>query len=117
MKKHLIVLALIALCSCMRPASAAEIMDASALGSFPNPPADQVIYYGEGSLQFGELRLPQGPGPHPVIVFIHGGCWLAQFDIAHARKLAAAFADEGIATWTLEYRRVGSEMTAAPRRP
>ena len=38
---------------------------------------------------------------------IHGGCWLAQYHVAHIRKLAAAFANEGIATWTLEYRRVG----------
>ena len=43
-------------------------MDASALASFPNPPADHVIAYGEDPLQFGELRLPPGQGPHPVII-------------------------------------------------
>jgi len=82
-------------------------MDSSALASFPNPPADHVIFYGEERLQFGELRLPQGQGPFPVMLLIHGGCWLAEYDIAHIRKLAAAFTAEGIATWTVEYRRVG----------
>lgn len=82
-------------------------MDAAALASFPNPPADHVIAYGADKPQFGELRLPPGRGPHPVLVLIHGGCWLAQYDIAHIRKLAAAFTAAGIATWTMEYRRVG----------
>jgi acetyl esterase/lipase len=91
------------------PSSAQEIMTSSDLATFPNPPADHVIAYGEGILQFGELRLPAGDGPHPVMVLVHGGCWLAEFDIAHIRKLAAAFTAEGIATWTLEYRRVGDE--------
>ena len=50
----------------------AEIMQASALASFPNPPADHVIAYGEDELQFGELRLPSGPGPFPLSVLIHG---------------------------------------------
>ena len=95
------------LCGCVRLSPVLKIMDSSALDSFPNPPADHVISYGEDRLQFGELRLPAGQGPHPVIVLIHGGCWLSQYDIAHIRKLAAAFADEGIATWALEYRRVG----------
>jgi len=87
--------------------AAVDIMDASALASFPNPAADEVLFYGDNGLQFGELRLPPGGGPHPVIVLIHGGCWLAEHDISHIRKLAAAFTGAGIATWTLEYRRVG----------
>ena len=86
-----------------------EVMNSSELASFPNPPADHVIAYGDDELQFGELRLPSGDGPFPVIVLIHGGCWLSQYDIAHIRKLAAALTAEGIATWTIEYRRVGDE--------
>jgi len=102
---------LIAIISLSLPGSglAVEIMKSSALASFPNPPADHVIAYGEGELQFGELRLPSGPGPYPVVVLIHGGCWLSQFDIAPIRKMAAALTAEGIATWTIEYRRVGDE--------
>ena len=69
---------------------------------------DQVIRYGEAPEQFGHLRLPHGPGPFPVVVFIHGGCWLSQFGIEHAAPLEQAFADSGYAVWSLEYRRVGN---------
>ena len=85
-----------------------EIMDTSALASFPNPPADHVIFYGEDEFQFGELRLPSGDGPHPVIVNVHGGCWLAKYDIQHSRKFVDALTRAGFATWNLEYRRVGN---------
>jgi len=98
---------LLVLSSMARYSSATDIMGPSALASFPNPPADHVISYGSDRLQFGELRLPSGQGPYPVMVLIHGGCWLAEYDIAHIRKLAAAFTTAGIATWTVEYRRVG----------
>ena len=101
-----VILCIVILWSNVVPA--VEIMDSSALGSFPNPPADKVIAYGTDPLQFGELRLPEGSGPHPVMILIHGGVWLAEYDIAHIRKLAAAFAREGIATWAIEYRRVGN---------
>lgn len=67
--------------------------------------ADQVVAYGEHPDQFGELRLPEQPGPHPVIVLIHGGCWLPDFDLVHARPLAEAMTKLGFATWTIEYRR------------
>ncbi len=88
---------------------ATKIMTSAALKDFPSPKADLVSSYGDDKLQFGELRLPEGPGPHPVMILIHGGCWLSDYGIDHIRNLASAFADNGIATWTLEYRRVGDE--------
>ena len=54
-----------------------------------------------------ELRLPKGPGPHPVVVVVHGGCWQAPWGFDHVRSLAAALTAEGYATWSLEYRRLG----------
>ena len=65
------------------------------------------IAYGNDPLQFGELHVPEGDGPFPVVTFIHGGCWLAQYDITTTRPLAWALRDQGIAVWNLEYRRVG----------
>jgi acetyl esterase/lipase len=95
------------------PAQAADprppIMTAEDLAAFPDPAADVRIPYGDGPLQFADLRLPKGPGPYPVMILIHGGCWLAEYDIHHIGKLAAAFTRSGIATWTVEYRRVGDE--------
>ena len=73
------------------------------------PPPDHRVPYGPGSLQFGNLRLPKRAGPHPVVVFIHGGCWLSQYDIAHAAAFEQALADSGFAVWSVEYRRVGDE--------
>ncbi|MFP2925616.1 alpha/beta hydrolase family protein [Pyxidicoccus sp. 3LG] len=75
----------------------------------PPPPADARIAYGSREHQFGDLRLPAGPGPHPVVVFVHGGFWRAKYDLEHAGHLCADLARRGFATWSLEYRRVGHE--------
>jgi acetyl esterase/lipase len=74
----------------------------------PTRAADHVVRYGSAPEQFAHLRLPKGPGPHPVVVFVHGGCWLSQFGIEHAAPLEQALADSGYAVWSLEYRRVGN---------
>lgn len=84
-----------------------KLMTSADLAGFESPPPDARIHYGDDPLQFGDLRLPPGGGPHPVAILIHGGCWKAEFDIRHSSKLAAAIAKSGIATWSLEYRRVG----------
>ena len=72
-------------------------------------PADpgQRIAYGDAPSQFGELRLPEGQGPHPVVMFIHGGFWRAKYDLTHASHLCVAIARAGYAVWSVEYRRVG----------
>lgn len=84
-----------------------NLLTAADLASFAEPRADARIRYGDDRLQFGDLRLPPGNGPHPVAIFLHGGCWLSEYDIAHSSKLTAALAENGIATWSLEYRRIG----------
>ncbi|HEY7285888.1 MAG TPA: alpha/beta hydrolase [Vicinamibacterales bacterium] len=75
------------------------------------------LSYGPAALQFGELRLPAGPGPFPVAIVVHGGCWLAKFpnmdaravSMEYMRPLAVALTDAGVATWNVEYRRLGDE--------
>ena len=74
----------------------------------PVPAPGRRIPYGGEPLQFGELRLPKGKGPHPVAVIIHGGCWLSEYDLRHVGSFAAALTGAGFATWSLEYRRVGN---------
>ena len=83
------------------------IMSDSGLPVLEQFPPGEVHYYGEDSLQYGELHLPEGKGPHPVVVMVHGGCWLAAFDMNHMRALANAMKDVGYAVWNIEYRRVG----------
>lgn len=64
------------------------------------------IAYGKDSLQFGELRLPDGKGPFPVAVIIHGGCYFSKYaTLRNTAALADALTDAGVATWNVEYRR------------
>jgi len=93
----------------VRLAAAADgtLMTAADLAALATAPAGERIAYGTEPLQFGELTLPRGAGPFPVLVWLHGGCWLSTYDIAHSRALARAFTDNGIAVWNLEYRRIG----------
>jgi acetyl esterase/lipase len=66
------------------------------------------IYYGNDRLrQFGDLRVPSGPGPHPVAVIIHGGCWLNRFGLDLMDDTSEALTAAGLATWNIEYRRLG----------
>jgi len=76
--------------------------------SLTPPPADHRIPYGTDSNQFGDLRIPKTGGPFPVVMNIHGGFWRAKYGLEHAGHLCAALTKKGIATWNLEYRRVGN---------
>jgi acetyl esterase/lipase len=85
-----------------------RLMTPQDLQALPSQAPDLRITYGEDSTQYGELRLPSGPGPHPVVVLIHGGCFKAAY--ATARDLAPmadALKAIGIASWNIEYRRLG----------
>jgi acetyl esterase/lipase len=73
----------------------------------PQPVADRRIHYGSAPLQFGDLRMPRGEGEFPLAIVIHGGCWSAEYDLSYMGMLCAALAAQGIATWCVEYRRVG----------
>src|ERR1700710_751429 len=74
----------------------------------PRPTPDQHIAYGKDALQVGDLYLPKGNGAHPVIVLIHGGCWLAELP---GRELMDPMVEplraRGFAIWNIEYRRLG----------
>ena len=83
-------------------------MPADDILTLPPPPADARLPYGTDPNQFGELRVPKGPGPFPVVVNIHGGYWRAKYDLKHAGHLCAALTAKGLATWNVEYRRVGN---------
>jgi len=85
--------------------SAASILDLTP------PPADARIAYGQAPQQFGDLRLPKGAGPDapavPVAIVIHGGYWRSAYGLEHIGHLCAALTRAGVATWSLEYRRIG----------
>ena len=93
--------------------STQALMRAADIGKLPRPAADHEFAYGKDPNQIGELRLPAGPGPHPVVVLVHGGCWLPQ-----APRYLAAIGEElkkdGIASWNIEYRRIGQSGGGYP---
>jgi acetyl esterase/lipase len=72
----------------------------------PRPTAR--IAYGEDPSQFGDLRLPIRPGRSPLVIFIHGGYYRARFGLDHASFLCHALTMAGLATWSIEYRRLGN---------
>ncbi|MFN8515407.1 MAG: alpha/beta hydrolase [Chloroflexia bacterium] len=80
----------------------------------PPPPADERLAYGTDPLHFGDLRLPAGPGPHPLVIFVHGGFWRAEYALDYFGHACANLAADGIATWNIEYRRIGNHGGAWP---
>lgn len=65
------------------------------------------IPYDTLPLQFGDVHLPDGIGPHPVAVIVHGGFWFNAYDLELMTPMSHAFAQAGIAAWNIEYRRIG----------
>ena len=86
---------------CAKPISFTDLL------ARPRPAADAKISYGSAPEQFGELYLPTGAKPHPVVVMIHGGCWLQSLPgVELMDQISAALKMRGFAVWTIDYRRV-----------
>lgn len=98
----LIVLALPVGAACGRdtaePREAASVLTLGYGMPDEEPIADRV----------GDLRLPDGPGPHPVAVVIHGGFWRKQYGRDLMDRICVDLARRGWASWNIEYRRVGA---------
>ncbi|MFP4519076.1 MAG: alpha/beta hydrolase family protein [Oceanicaulis sp.] len=78
-------------------------------------PADHRIAYGPGEEQHGELWLPQGEGPFPLVVMIHGGCWRAEIPGTILQdQLNADLRRRGYAVWNITYPCVGHETGGYP---
>lgn len=77
-------------------------------------PSPVRIAYGADGLQFGELRLPKGPGPFPIVVVLHGGCWVNFYGLDLMRDMSEALTAQGLATWNVEYRRLGDAGSEYP---
>ncbi len=65
------------------------------------------IPYSDAPEQFGELSLPPGKTPHPVVVLLHGGFWRNRHGLELMRDIANNLVTYNIAAWNIEYRRVG----------
>jgi acetyl esterase/lipase len=74
----------------------------------PQPAPDERVSYGSDAQQFIEVRLPRAAGIHGGLINIHGGFWRAKYDLAHTGHLCEALRASGVATFNVEFRRVGN---------
>jgi acetyl esterase/lipase len=122
--KGLALAAALALAACMastptstqRPGSGPDgLMRWPDLLERPRPEPDSTISYGSDQMQKVDLWLPKGPGPHPTVLMVHGGCW--QTEIAD-RRIMNWIADDlrgrGIAVWNIDYRGVDRQGGGYP---
>ena len=50
-----------------------------------------------------DVVVPRGSGPHPVLVYLHGGGWICGSPTTH-RKLGYRFAEAGYLVFNVDYR-------------
>lgn len=73
------------------------------------------IAWGQGSTDIVDLWMPDGAGPHPVVLMVHGGCW--QKEVADRTIMNWAAEDlrqRGFAVWNIEYRGVDEDGGGYP---
>jgi acetyl esterase/lipase len=103
---------------CMMSAAGAAAAEPAPLAAYMGQVVakpDARIAYGPAPSQVVELFLPKGKGPHPVVVLLHGGCWLKEFEgLPQTSGVAADLAKRGLAVWNVEYRRLGEPGAGYP---
>ncbi|HEY4017467.1 MAG TPA: alpha/beta hydrolase [Pseudonocardiaceae bacterium] len=80
----------------------------------PETGPTRTISYGPDPAQIGDLYLPQGAGPFPVVALIHGGYWTALYDRRETAAVAEALRSRGYAVWNIEYRTLGQPGAGWP---
>jgi acetyl esterase/lipase len=73
------------------------------------PRAVRTVAYGPHPSQVGELYLPEGSGPFPGVVLVHGGYWAAMWDRRQILAVVVDLLSLGIAVYNVDYRRIGEE--------
>jgi acetyl esterase len=66
-----------------------------------------------GARVTADVLVPDGAGPHPVLVYLHGGGWVAGSPRTH-RKLALRFAEAGYLVVSVDYRLAPEAPFPAP---
>jgi acetyl esterase/lipase len=110
-----IVAIALGLLDCAPPAMA-EPATVQAYMAQPRVEPQARIAYGTAPAQVVELFLPkEGKAAFPVVVLVHGGCYLAEYEgLAQTSGLAADLATRGYAVWNVEYRKLGEAGAGYP---
>jgi hypothetical protein len=94
---------------------AADPVELPAFMEIPRPEPTLQLRYGSAPDAAIDVFLPQAPGPYPVAILIHGGCWSAHTaGREQLRHIGAELARQGIAAWSIGYRRADEEGAAIP---
>jgi len=72
----------------------------------PSQEPDSTLSYGQSAQQRIDVWLNENA--YTDVFFIHGGCWLSQYDVQHARAFASALQQQGHQVFAIEYRRTGA---------
>lgn len=94
----------------------ADPVDLDAFVALEKPAPAAVIHYGPASSQALDVFLPDGKGPHPVAILIHGGCWrdLPGAGREQLRPIASELTRQGVAVWSIGYRRADEDGGGYP---
>jgi acetyl esterase/lipase len=95
----------------MTNASAQTLTFKDLLDRTPRPAPSHKVTYGAHADQYAELWLPETSSASlPIVVLIHGGCWRADLPGPElVAFLSQAIAQQGVAVWSVTYRRVGTK--------
>ncbi|HXH17211.1 MAG TPA: alpha/beta hydrolase [Sphingomonas sp.] len=73
----------------------------------PKPTPDATVAYGPDTVQKVDVWIPQGKGPFPVVLMVHGGCWTTGIaDRSLMNWIADDLRKDGVAVWNIDYRGV-----------
>jgi acetyl esterase/lipase len=87
-------------------AAAAPPADVAAFMAIQRPLPNAEVRFGTASAQGVDVFVPDGVGPHPVAILVHGGCWSVHTaGREQLRHLGADLSRRGIAVWSIGYRR------------
>jgi len=84
----------------------------SKVAALPFSQADQKLQYGNEPLHyvlFWRAQQTKHANKQPLVILIHGGCWLSAYDIKHTYALSTGLSQAGFNVWSLEYRRTGDQ--------
>ena len=79
--------------------------------------ANEKFFYGNDTEQyalFWRAKKSLNNSQSPLVIMIHGGCWLSAYDIQHTYALSTGLAQAGFNVWSLEFRRTGSTKGGWP---
>lgn len=86
--------------------AAAPPADVAAFMAIERPQPSAEIRYGPAPTQAVDVFVPEGVGPHPVAILVHGGCWSVHTaGREQLRHLGRDLSRQGIAVWSIGYRR------------